>query len=62
MDKWRDRREKKVKSKGVENGSGEDPGGDVLMSRLAGLAKLHEQGALTDEEFDQKKSELLAKM
>ena len=44
--------------RGVKNGSGDD----LLMSRLAGLAKLYEQGALTDEEFGQKKRELLAKM
>jgi len=32
------------------------------MEKLAKLAKLHEQGVLSDEEFQQKKKELLAKI
>ena len=32
------------------------------IDALEKLAKLHEQGILTDDEFQQKKSDLLAKM
>lgn len=35
---------------------------DKLINVIEKLAKLHEQGVLTDEEFQQKKTELLAKM
>ena len=36
--------------------------GNNLTETLEKLAKLHEQGVLTDEEFQQKKAELLSKM
>ena len=36
--------------------------GSASFDALERLAKLHEQGILTDDEFQQKKSELLAKM
>lgn len=37
------------------------PGGDAL-DKLAKLAKLHEEGALTDDEFNRQKAKLLAEL
>jgi len=37
-------------------------GNNDIPAQIAGLAKLKEQGILTNKEFKQKKAELLAKM
>ena len=44
-----------------EQGSGDDSGGDVSaqLDEVEQLAKLHEQGILTDEEFEKKKRQIL---
>ena len=49
-----------------EQGSGGDAGGDsgggsvsAQLDEVEQLAKLHEQGILTDEEFEQKKRQIL---
>ena len=48
-----------------EQGSGDDSGGDsggdvsAQLDEVEQLAKLHEQGILTDEEFEKKKRQIL---
>lgn len=45
-----------------ETGASRPVGANLQVEALEKMAKLHEQGVLTDEEFREKKAELLSKM